>query len=227
MDPDDHHLYASLGCAAENLLQAALAAGWRGYPEYEAAEQGLRVTLERTTPASSGLFTAIPRRQCSRAEYDGSALTTAELDLLAESGRSDAVSVVLLTAAQQKEQVAEYVMAGNRAQFADAAWRDELKAWIRFNARDARRTGDGLYGPVMGNPDVPRWLGSLFMHVGFSAERQNRKDLRHIRSSSAIAVFVSEGDRSAPLDRGRSLLRALRLAGRRPRSAHGVRQPAG
>ncbi len=29
VDPDDHHLFVSLGCAAENL---ALAAGARGYP---------------------------------------------------------------------------------------------------------------------------------------------------------------------------------------------------
>jgi nitroreductase len=194
VDPDDHHLYASLGCAAENLLLAAQAAGWRGHPAYEASEHGLHVALERTTPISSALFEAIPRRQCTRAEYDGSALSTAELDLLAAAGGSESTSVVLLTSAQHKEQVAEYVAAGNLAQFADPAWRDELKAWIRFNARDAMRTGDGLYGPAMGNPDVPRWLGRLFMRVGFSAERQNRKDVRLIQSSSAIAVFVSEGD---------------------------------
>lgn len=30
VDPDDHHLYASLGCAAENLLLAAQAAVLKG-----------------------------------------------------------------------------------------------------------------------------------------------------------------------------------------------------
>ena len=30
VDPDDHHLYASLGCATENLLLAAQAAGLKG-----------------------------------------------------------------------------------------------------------------------------------------------------------------------------------------------------
>ncbi len=54
--------------------------------------------------------------------------------------------------------------------------------------------GDGLYGPVMGNPAVPRWLGLMAMHFGFSAKKQNQKDDRHIRSSSAIAVLVSEID---------------------------------
>ena len=30
VDPDDHHLYASLGCAIENLLQASQAFGLKG-----------------------------------------------------------------------------------------------------------------------------------------------------------------------------------------------------
>jgi nitroreductase len=30
VDPDDHHLYVSLGCAAENLIQAAKAQGLSG-----------------------------------------------------------------------------------------------------------------------------------------------------------------------------------------------------
>jgi hypothetical protein len=30
VDPDDHHLFVSLGCAAENLIQAALANGLKG-----------------------------------------------------------------------------------------------------------------------------------------------------------------------------------------------------
>jgi len=54
------------------------------------------------------------------------------------------------------------------------------------------RTGDGLYGPVMGHPDVPPWLGRLFMKVGFPAEAQNRKNARNIASSSAVAVVHSE-----------------------------------
>jgi hypothetical protein len=46
----------------------------------------------------------------------------------------------------------------------------------------------------MGNPDVPSWLGLLFMRLAFSAKNQNRKDFSHIRSSSAIAVLFSEAD---------------------------------
>jgi hypothetical protein len=99
---------------------------------------------------------------------------------------------MLLTTAQQKDEIAQYVAQGNSRQFADAAWAAELEAWIRFSACDAIRTGDGLYGPVMGNPSVPRWLGKLFMRLAFSSNAQNRKDTRYIKSSSAVAVIFSE-----------------------------------
>jgi hypothetical protein len=101
---------------------------------------------------------------------------------------------MLLTADKMKEQIAEYVAAGNTAQFADPRWVEELKSWIRFNAADALRTRDGLYGPVMGSPDVPQWIGKQFMRFAFSARRQNRKDFADIRSSAAIAVFFSDAD---------------------------------
>ncbi|MFM9881520.1 MAG: Tat pathway signal protein, partial [Burkholderiales bacterium] len=133
-------------------------------------------------------------RQCSRTEYDGTELSGDELRLLEAAGRGSGVSLLLLTTSKQKEQVAEYVAAGNTTQFSDPRWADELRSWIRFNARDAMRTGDGLYGPVMGNPDVPAWLGKLFMRLAFSAKRQNQKDITHIRSSGAIAVLFSDVD---------------------------------
>lgn len=194
VDPDDHHLYASLGCAAANLLLAAEAAGLAGDVVHDAAQSGLCVKLERATPRRSALFDAIPKRQCSRSAYDGTPIPASMLRLLEESGHGSGVSVTLLTDKGRKEQIAEYVAAGNSAQFGDAAWGKELQSWIRFNAGEAVRTGDGLYGPVMGSPDVPRWLGMMFMRLAFSAKRQSRKDFGHIRTSAAIAVFVSEID---------------------------------
>jgi hypothetical protein len=196
VDPDDHHLYGSLGCAAENLLLAAQAARLRGHCSYNASKSSVQVDLEEATPSRSLLFEAIPSRQCSRAEYDGTELSGAQLRLLEAVGRGSGVSLILLTAIEQKEQVAEYVAAGNTAQFSDPQWAEELRRWVRFNARDAVRTGDGLYGPVMGSPDAPRWLGNLFMSLAFSAKRQNRKDITHVRSSAAIAVFCSDVDDS-------------------------------
>ncbi|WP_372985633.1 Acg family FMN-binding oxidoreductase [Marinobacter sp.] len=194
VDPDDHHLYASLGCALENLLQAGRAAGLEGHPEYDPSTTGVKVEFEETAPVRTALFEAIPKRQCSRVEFDDEPLTEKETELLTAAGIGDGVSVLLIDNEAQKEQIARYVAEGNRAQFADGAWASELKSWIRFSNDEAARTGDGLYGPVMGSPSVPRWLGLLAMKFGFSAKAQNRKDFRNIQSSSAIAVLYSECD---------------------------------
>lgn len=194
VDPDDHHLHASLGCAAENLLLAAEAAGLKGHYSYDASTSGVNIDLEATAPFESPLFEAITKRQCSRVEYDGSQLSADQLQLLEAAGKGNGVSIMLFTDDDQKEQIARYVTEGNNAQFRDAAWARELKSWIRFNGQEAVTCGDGLYGPAMGNPDVPRWLGLLAMQFSFSARKQNRKDDRHIRSSSAIAVLVSDID---------------------------------
>lgn len=224
VDPDDHHLYASLGCAVENLVLAAGAAGLQSRVSYDASS--VHVVLEPTVPTRSELFEAIPRRQCSRTEYDGTALSSDQLRLLDQAGAGNGVSVLLLTDPRQKEQVAEYVAEGNRAQFGDAQWVAELKAWIRFNGRDAVRTGDGLYGRVMGNPDAPEWVGKLLMRLTFSAKRQNRKDIRHIRSSAAIAVIFSErSDQPHWIEAGRCYERlALQATALRLRSAF-INQP--
>lgn len=194
VDPDDHHLYASLGCAATNLLLAAQAAGLKGHCSFDASTSGLQIDFEKAVPARSDLFEAIPKRQCTRTEYDGTSLTSEELRLLQEAGSGDGVSVMLLTDDRQKEQVTEFVAEGNRAQISDPRWSAEMKKWIRFNARDAVRTGDGLYGAAMGFPDIPPWLGNLVMRVAVSAQRQNAKDAAHIRSSGAIAVIYSDTD---------------------------------
>jgi hypothetical protein len=194
VDPDNHHLYASLGCAAENLKQAARAAGFETRLRQDDASGALHVELEKAMPYRTRLFEAIPRRQCSRTEYDGVALSPEQLRLLENVGFGDGVSLLLLTEPRQKAQIAEYVAEGNRAQFADARWADEMKRWIRFNAAEALRTGDGLYGAALGIPSVPRWLGAPLMGVAATASGQNEKDRAHILSSSAIAILFSEAD---------------------------------
>ncbi|RFF29544.1 Acg family FMN-binding oxidoreductase [Wenzhouxiangella sediminis] len=194
VDPDDHHLYASLGCAAENLLIAARAAGLEGHCTYDPKTSGLHIRFGAAAPKRSALFDAIAERQCSRSEYDGSRLTEDELHKLEAAGQGDGVSILLITDRRRMNEVAEYVARGNSLQFDDEAWARELKSWIRFNAGEAADTGDGLYGPVMGSPAVPRWLGRLAMRFGFSAAKQNAKDRQHILSASAVAVIHSESN---------------------------------
>lgn len=198
VDPDDHHLFISLGCATENLMQAALANGLGGDVIVgESVPNALRVLLEPTKPVATRLFNAIPERQSTRGEYDGKPISTSELALLEKAGQGNGVRLILLTERQAMEKVLEYVVQGNTAQMNAPAFVEELKAWIRFSSRDAVRTGDGLYTASSGNPAVPAWLGSLLFGLFFTPASENDKYAKHVRSSAGIAIFVGEAETPA------------------------------
>ena len=205
VDPDDHHVFVSLGCAAENLTQAALAHGLKAEVSFDGTRDAVRVTLETTPAQASSLFKAIPARQCTRGDYDSKPLSNEELGLLESAGTSSGVRMLLLTERPAMERVLEYVVQGNTAQMADPAFVRELKVWIRFNGPDAVRTRDGLYSVSTGNPAIPTWLGDLAFGWFFTPKGENDKYVRQIRSSAGIAVFVGQtADKAHWLDVGRS-----------------------
>jgi len=192
VDPDDHHLFVSLGCATENLVQAALAHGFAGEAGLDGASAAVRVTLAPTRSQATALFKAIPQRQCTRGDYDAKPLSNEELQLLERAGTAEGVRVLMLTERSLMEQVLDHVVQGNTAQMADPAFVKELKAWIRFNGADAVRTGDGLYSVSSGNPSMPSWIGDLAFGLFFTPKSENDKVARQIRSSAGIAVFVGQ-----------------------------------
>lgn len=191
VDPDDHHLYASLGCATENLLQAAKANGLQGVPEVD-PNSAIKVHLEPTEAIASPLFEAIPQRQSTRTDYDGQPLPSDELKQLEQAAAGHGVNLILLTEKQALEQILEYAIAGNTAQINDPAFVNELKSWIRFSEAEAVRTGDGLFAKSSGNPTAPRWLGSLLFDLFFTPKAEAKKYTRQIRSSAGLAIFVSD-----------------------------------
>lgn len=193
VDPDDHHLYVSMGCAAENILQAAKAHGLAGQVSFDGTGEGaVHLTFAPCEPETTPLFEAIPHRQCSRTEYDGQPLTPEELVLLTAAGTGDGVRVVMLTSPAEVAMVEAFVVRGNTAQLKNPAFVKELMAWIRFNQAEAERKGDGLYSAASGNPSLPRWLGSLILPLVLRPKPENEKCARQLRSSAGVAVFVSE-----------------------------------
>jgi hypothetical protein len=155
-------LFVSLGCATENLVQAALAHGLSATPKFDAADNdGIRVQLDPALAARTPLFEAIPRRQSTRTEYDGKPVANDELSLLERGGAGNGTRMLLLTSREVMEKALEYVVQGNTAQLNDPAFIRELKSWIRFGDAEAVRSGDGLFSRTTGNPSVPRWIGSL------------------------------------------------------------------
>jgi nitroreductase len=193
VDPDDHHLFVSLGCAVENLLLAAAAQGLRGEARYQTAPQeALVVDFEPAPPRPSPLFDAIPQRQSSRSVFEPAPLANADLTLLEAAGSGDGVRVLLLTARPVLETVLEFIVAANTAQLSDPDFMRELKQWIRFNPAEAVSRRDGLFSGSSGNPALPRWLGSRLFDWLVTPQAENAKVVRQLRSSAGVAVFFAD-----------------------------------
>jgi len=193
VDPDDHHLFVSLGCAAENLAQAGLANGLQASIRFDPEGAGsVKVDLAPTRAIASVSYQAIGQRQCTRGDYDGQPVSPPDLRLLAEAAAGPGVQAVFLTQRPDMERVLEHVVAANTAQMQDPAFVAELKDWIRFSEAEAERSGDGLFTGASGNLSTPRWLGSRMMDVVYTPRTENERYARQIRNASGIVVFVAD-----------------------------------
>ena len=227
VDPDDHHLFVSLGCAAENLLIAAQAHGRPGAAHVESAtETRIEIDLATSTPKETPLYSAIPYRQSTRSAFDGQPVSANDLKSLKSAAREDGVSLLIFTEAEQREEVLEFVVQGNSAQINDPDFVSELRDWIRFSPQQALASNDGLFAACTGNPVIPAWMGNLMFSLVFKEDSENDKYRDHIRSSAGVAVFI--GDRADPehwIKVGRSFQRfALQATALGIRNAH-INQP--
>jgi len=206
VDPDDGHLFKSLGCAAENLVHAAAAQGFSAEVRLEAAGDGVAVLLSPDATARvTDLYRAIPLRQCVKTLYDGTPVDAAEIEALAEAGRRPSVRTIVLTSEAQKDAVIDYVNRGNTAQLTDRAFRDELVSWIRFNPAQALRTGDGLAGRTSGQPSLPSWVAKAIVGLVITPKGQAKTDAAGIAGAAGVAVFVSSrDDKAAWIEVGRA-----------------------
>ncbi|MEM9683985.1 MAG: nitroreductase family protein [Pseudomonadota bacterium] len=208
-DADLHHLFASLGCATENLVLAAAAAGWRAETRFEEAGEGtVIVDFADDTRVRDPLFDAIVDRQNTRSEYDGRPVPPEDLKAMEMAADIDGCRVILISEKSRIEHLLELVIAANTVQVEDPAFVEELTSWVRFNRRDAVKMRDGLYSACAGNPSLPSWLGRLLFKFVFKAKTENEKYAKQIRSSAGLAVFVSDrDDRAHWVQAGRSYQR--------------------
>ncbi|MDF3839985.1 nitroreductase family protein [Cupriavidus basilensis] len=225
VDPDDHHLFVSLGCAAENLAISAEAMGYTCAGT--CTDDGImQFQLGAGVARSDPLFGAIARRQSTRALYDGRPVPNNHLDILVQSAMRPGVRVVLMTDARQIGQMRDLAVAGNNVQLGDPGFVGELKRWLRFNPRAAMAKGDGLYTACTGNPVLPDWLGPHAFDLFLNAKVENDKLARQIASSSGLAIFIGDrAGRASWVETGRACQRFLLTAAQLGLKSAFINQP--
>lgn len=227
VDPADHHLFISLGCAAENLVLAG-ASRWQQISARFSDEDGGLIACEMTAGAAveTELAAAIPFRQSTRADYDGSALDAAVLGELAAAAREPGVELALISARSEIDRLRDLIVAANDRQMVDPAFLSELKSWIRFNPKQALAHRDGLFSACTGSPQLPGWIAGTMFDWFVTAEGESARYRRQVDSSAGIAVFFAERDDPEHWTRvGRAFERfALKATALEIRTAH-LNQP--
>jgi nitroreductase len=210
VDPDDHHLFVSLGCATENLMLAARAQGFGGTARYDPAADAVTIRLARAKPYASELFEMIPKRQSTRSVFERRAVPNDDLATLRAASTGDGVRLLMLHESKDIDAVASFVATANSFQMAEPGFMRELKTWVRFSYRQALASRDGLFSACMGTPVVPAWLGKMAFNFAVTAPSENKTYVEQVRSSPGVAVFVSErSDKPHWVEAGRCAQRFL------------------
>jgi hypothetical protein len=195
VDPDDSHLWKSLGCAVENMVTAAPAFGRGAEVAVEVPAGLVTVRLPRRGEARADpLYRAIATRQCTRGPFDGRPLATAHRAALAAVAVGEGIRTIWIDDEARRSRLRALVHEGNLAQLGSRPFRRELRSWLRFSTRAAIATGDGLAGICSGRPSLPQPLGRLLAPLLVTATAQARTDDLQLDSSPLLAAIVVDRD---------------------------------
>ncbi|WP_179213862.1 hypothetical protein [Rhizobium sullae] len=139
------------------------------------------------------LFNAILERQCTRSDYNSHPVPRADLSSMQVAARVSGCEVVLIEDRAKIEQILELILAASTAQVSDPAFSAELRCWLRFNARAAIETGDGLYSGCSGNPSLPTFLGRIMFGAFFKPDAENCRYMAAGILAPGDAIFIDMG----------------------------------
>ena len=106
--------------------------------------------------------------------------------------------------------IIKYILKGNEIQMNDAAFKNELLSWMRFNKKQVTETQNGLSYLVFGNPPLPGIFARPIVRLFLKSNMQNKSDRKKIGSSSHFVIYTTQNNTIEEwLNLGRSLQRFL------------------
>lgn len=196
-DPDNRELYISLGCAVETTI---IAAGFYGYESVikinnTDSEPSVKILMQKSERAfSSDLFPYINARQTTRNLYTQQKIAEPDIATINELKCEDGVQIQVFTTNNDIERFAPLITTANAIQMSSPQYSKELIQWMRFSRKEAMQKGDGLFTSCIGVPSTGRLLGSFVLKNFYPAESENKRLIKQLKHSSAIALFYSEED---------------------------------
>lgn len=194
VDSDNHALYISLGCAAENIAIAANK--YRLGADVSIEEVGydhpfIKISLIADDPIQEDeLVKYINQRQSTRNEYSDKQVPEHDLDALKKSFDFKDIDMLTFTNRDELKDLEPLIIEGSNLQFQNKRFVEELVDWFRFSKTEAEEKSDGLWTQCMGLPNMPRFIGNIVMKYFVSAKSEAKRWKKLIGASAGFALFV-------------------------------------
>ncbi len=215
-DPHDRELTISCGAALFHLRAALQHFGHPAHvkvlPDRYHPDLLARVQLDADEapdpdPALEALFAAIPHRRTYRRAFEPGAVFPVLVEEFERDAKSEGAVFVPVADEGRRCQIAELVAEADRRQFASAAFRRELAAWLHWNRTRSR---DGMPGYALGTGDLASLAGPLVVRTFDVGEGRAAKDRELADHSPLLAVIATPHDTPADwLAAGQALDRVL------------------
>lgn len=215
VDPRDRALTISCGAALGHLCTAlrAFRVGHAAALLPDPADGDLlaRVGLSGEIAApdlvAERLLQAIPRRRSNRGIYEDKHPPPADLIACAEAAAVEGACLHIVTDPGEREKVGALVAEGDRIQFHDPAFREELARWVKSHHGSGQ---DGISGQAFGMPDLLSFAGAAAIRHVDMGPMIGAKDAKFARDAPALGLLTSAEDNVADwLLAGRALSRVL------------------
>ncbi|MEO1065041.1 MAG: hypothetical protein AAFZ07_26805 [Actinomycetota bacterium] len=215
-DPLMRELDVSLGCAIENLVLAAEAAGYATSVELDPPTQPdlvATVALERGSVVVSELYDAIDRRRSNRSDFTDDPIpdgVMASMSDLADAG----TGVAWLHERSDRVAFAELLVRATRAHNEDEAQSVDSFAWWRSDWDQIQDHKDGLNIDGVGLSPLVRTLGKILPGTSRSAADETFLERTEQQADTAAAFGVVTVDDPGSLEqrlRGGRVLQRLHL----------------
>lgn len=195
-DGDNHALYISLGCAAENIILAAENAGYRTDLKIVKDITGIEFISITLSPIDKKkedeLFQYIQERQVTRNAYTHEKVSSEDLKILFDSAKIPGVEVRSFIAQNEIRELEHFIIEGSNHQFRNSDFTNELVSWIRFSKKEIEHKRDGIWHASMGFPKTGRLLGSLIMKKLVSSASEAKRWKKLVKASAGFILFIAE-----------------------------------
>lgn len=193
MDPFSREMFIGVGCAIENLVVAARAAGRRVdvelMPDGEDTDRVAEVRLSDGVAADRDLFEAIPHRHTNRGRYLDAAAPEIEAPLL-ERLAGPAIAVTYLAERKRFEAFMDATVSATEAIISDREMSEASHAWYRHTKEEIERHRDGTTLDATGANSFIRRAGKAQGRPDADTAGDYWLDAQRNRSRTGSAVVI-------------------------------------